>query len=502
MTGVALAGAPLAVVLVAMVTLRQPAARAGAAGLAVALVLSFAAFDLGGSAPGGAPSVLTGTMAEALHASATILWIILPALSIHEFQTRTGAVARLRDRMAGITADRRLQVLLVAWFFGLFIEGAAGFGTPVALGAPLLVGLGYGPVRAVAMALVGHAAGVSFGAVGTPALAQAEVTGLDPVALAGATAALHVPLAAVLLVALLRLADDAPLSRADLGRAGLALGCFALPFLGLATLAGPELATLGGALAGAAAFVALIRRAAPAAAPSPGARTGAAPGLAADLAPYLVIVLLVLASRLIAPLKAALVAPSLDWTLPGGFEGSLQPFYHPGTLLLLGLVAGAAATGRAGELPAAVAAALRRLAPVALALLAMLALARLMVHAGMIATLAEAAARTGAAWPLLAPMLGVLGTFITGSATASNILFSGLQLTTAESLGLPPVAMAAAQGYGAAVGNLVAPHNIIAGCAAVGSAGREGEALRRTAGACLLSSALAGAAILAVTAMV
>ena len=458
MTGVVLAAAPLAVVLVAMVALRQPAGRAGAAGLAVALVLAFGAFDLGAGVAGGARPVLSGTLAEALHATATILWIILPALSIHEFQTRTGAVDRLRDRMAGITADRRLQVLLVAWFFGLFIEGAAGFGTPVALGAPLLVGLGYGPVRAVALALVGHAAGVSFGAVGTPALAQAEVTGLDPVAIAGATAALHAPLAAVLLVALLRLADDAALSRADLGRAGLALGCFALPFLGLATLAGPELATLGGALAGAVAFVALIRRSVPAA------------------------------------------APTLDWALPGGYAGSFQPLYHPGTLLLAGLLAGAAATGRAGAVPGAAAAALRRLAPVALALLAMLTLARLMVHAGMIATLAEAAARTGAAWPLLAPMVGVLGTFITGSATASNILFSDLQLTTAQSLGLPPVAMMAAQGYGAAVGNLVAPHNIIAGCAAVGSVGREGEALRRTAAACLLCAALAGAVLLAVTA--
>jgi lactate permease len=495
----ALAAVPLAVVLVAMAGLHQPAARAGAAGLAVALVLALSVFDIAGAAPGGAAPALGGTLAEAVHATGTILWIILPALAIYDFQNRTGALARLRDRLTGLTDDRRLQVVLVAWFFGLFIEGAAGFGTPVALGAPLLVGLGYGPVRAVALALVGHAAGVSFGAVGTPALAQAEVTGLDPVAIAGATATLHMLLAGVLLLALLRLADDGPLRRADIGWGALALVCFALPFLAFAFLAGPELATLGGALAGTAVFVAFMRRGGgttaarrPDAAPAGG-------GMAADLSPYLAIVALVLASRLIPPLRRALTDVSLDWTLPGGFGGAFLPLYHPGTLLLLGLLAGAAATGRAGAVPAALAAALRRLVPVAFALLAMLALSRLMVHSGMIDILAGAAARAGGAWPLFAPAIGVLGTFITGSATASNILFSGLQLSTAAALGLPPVTMAAAQGYGAAIGNLVAPHNIIAGCAAVGAVGREGEALRRAAPACLLCTGLAGLVLLAVT---
>ena len=93
-----------------------------------------------------------------------------------------------------MTEDRRLQAILIGWFFGLFIEGAAGFGTPVALAAPLLVGLGYAPVRAVSLALLGHAAGVSFGAVGTPTLAQLEVSGLEARAVAGRVALLHAAL--------------------------------------------------------------------------------------------------------------------------------------------------------------------------------------------------------------------------------------------------------------------------------------------------------------------
>jgi lactate permease len=129
---------------------------------------------------------------------------------------------------------------------------------------------------------------------------------------------------------------------------------------------------------------------------------------------------------------------------------------------------------------------------VAAALGVMLALSRLMVHAGMIATLAEAAARTGPAWPVLAPGVGVLGTFVTGSATASNVLFTDFQLSAARALGLPEAAMTAAQGVGAAVGNILAPHNIIAGSATVGLVGREGDILRRTATACLVYAVAAG----------
>jgi lactate permease len=111
----------------------------------------------------------------------------------------------------------------------------------------------------------------------------------------------------------------------------------------------------------------------------------------------------------------------------------------------------------------------------------------------MIAALAEAAARTGGAWPVLAPAVGVLGSFVTGSATASNILFTDFQVSAARTLGLPDAPMTAAQGVGAAIGNIVAPHNIIAGSATVGLVGREGDILRRTALPCLLYVLAAGA---------
>jgi len=474
-----LAGLPLLIVLATMALLHWRVAVAGAAGLGVALAViwGFGRLDA---------ALLAGAGLEAASSTVTILWIILPALAIFELQARVGALDRFRQALAQISDDRAVQALLIAWFFGLFMEGAAGFGTPVALSAPLLVGLGFAPVRAVALALLGHAGGVSFGAVGTPALAQIALLDLPGTALAGWTMLLHLVPMVLLALAVMRLAQGGRLTGAQIRLALLAAVCFVLPAMALAWLIGPELPTLGGALLGGALFVALIRRK---------SATGQARWQLADLLPYLLILALVLLTRLVAPLQASLSGLWLGWDWQG-YSGGLAPLYHPGTLLMLGLVLAASLTGRRAALGSAIAAALRRLAPVALALFVMLALARLMVHGGLIAQAAEAAAQAGAFWPLLAPLIGVLGTFVSGSATASNILFTEFQAATARSLDLPLLMMAAAQGVGAAIGNAIAPHNIIAGMATVGLTGRDGEVLGHTL-VPVLAYALCAGAILA-----
>ncbi len=484
------AAAPLAVILLAMGVLRRPAVQAGGLGLLVAIGLTATVFHPDQGAPAALLTLLRGAFAEAAHSTLTILWIILPALAIFEFQKQVGALDRIRDVLASLTDDRHIQAILIAWFFGLFIEGAAGFGTPVALAAPLLVGLGYSPVRAVVLALLGHAAGVSFGAVGTPALAQAEITGLPGTDIAFQTALLHALCGPLLLTMMVRAASDGPLTRADFGWVAAAATCFIIPSLLLSALTGPELPSLGGALVGTIMFVGLLRW-------KTGGRPINAEQLVADLAPYLLILLLVLATRLVDPVQSALRDVALAWTLDDTYGGSFQPLYHPGTLLFLGLFVGAALTGRNAAVGGALAQALRRLVPVALALLVMLAVSRLMVHAEMISLLATAAASIGPAWPLIAPLVGILGTFITGSATASNILFTELQVSTATSLALPVPPLVAAQGFGAAIGNVIAPHNIIAGCATVGLVGREGDVLARTVKPCLIYVLLGGALVFA-----
>lgn len=495
------AAAPLLATLGLMLLGGWSAGRAAAAGLALALAVAVFVFDFGvGAGAGAAPSLTSGLQTvghEALFASASILWILWPALALHHHQERIGAITALQAALTALSPRPGMQVLMLGWFLALFLEGAAGFGTPAAIVAPLLVALGVPALQAVVIALLGHAAGVVFGALGTPLAAQVAMTGVPAADLAWRTALLNAGAAAALMLALARtaglagsgggparVAGAAPVvveaSRAiPAGWILLALLAFLLPNLVLAFGVGPALPTLGGAAVGLFVFAVVLHRRR-AARSDAGAGGGIDPrGLAKALAPYLILIGLVLASR----------------ALPGLAEG----LKHPGTLLLAALILGCWVQGRplASLLPAAQASG-RRLLPVALALLAMLALSRLMLHAGMVDALqAGAVALVGPAWPWLAPAMGALGSFVTGSATASNLLFSALQLQTAQELGLPTAWMLAGQAVGAAIGNIVCPHNVVAAAAAVGLAGREAEILRRTLLPCLAVLLLTGAALAA-----
>jgi lactate permease len=519
-----LAAAPIIVVLALMVGRRWAASRAGLVGAALALVIGVTAFGFARDTPAGTTAVgaLGGTFGEAAFTSLTILWIVLPALAIHHLQVATGATDRLRLALAGLAADPRLLALLIGWFFALFVEGAAGFGASVALAAPFLVGVGYRPLDAVVVAMLGHAIGVSFGAIGTPIVPQVAATGLAGGDIAAATASLHLLAGWLLLLVMMLVASRAtarPARGTIWGWTALAGVAFLGPYWLIATYVGPELPTLGGALIGAGIFVVALRLAgrrgdpellppdlplppgAPMiersagtveqAPPRPGpdgVADASAPAAASgtDLlragAPYLVLILLVLVTRLVPAVGDPLAAVQLTWTLPGGFAGSFSPLTHPGTLLAAAFLLGALLQ-RVGA-PAvqrALGTTVAQLGGVTIALVAMLSLARIMVHAGMTQSLAEAAAgAAGGAWPVLAPMVGVLGTFVTGSATASNVLFTDLQVATADALDLPLLPMVGAQGYGAAIGNVVCPHNIVAAGATVGLTGGEGDVLRRT----------------------
>lgn len=483
--------APILVILGLMLCLRWSAGQAGVAGLIVALPVAVLVFQLGGGAEGvGLAAALAGVAAEALFIAATILWIIGPALAIYELQQEGGAFAVVEKALGAVSREPRILAILVGWFFALFLEGAAGFGTPVALAAPVLVALGIPPVRALAIVLIAHSVGVSFGAVGTPLLPQMAATGLPPLALSLPTGLLHGALGWMMLLFAVRLAGTGGLLWP-----GVAAVSFLAPFTLIAAFVGPELPTLGGALLGGTVFVAAYRFAHRAGRQPSGTSPGELLGAAL---PYLVLLALILVTRLVAPIKDALEGLEIGWTLPGGFHGAMAPLYHPGTLLVAGFVVGGLLQGHGGgTLAGAAGRAVRRLPPVILALVAMLAVARLMVHAGMIEALADGAAATlGAVWPVVAPFVGVLGTFVTGSATASNVLLTDFQVATAERLALPVALLVAAQGFGAAVGNVVCPHNIVAGAATVNLARREGEVLALVLVPCLLYALAGGLLVL------
>lgn len=277
----------------------------------------------------------------------------------------------------------------------------------------------------------------------------------------------------------------------------LAAALFLLPYFLIAYFVGPELPTLGGALLGSAVFVVILRKAHTS--PAAGVAEPAPMSLAGAAMPYLALIALVLATRLIPPVQQVTFDIAWQWSLFDGFGGAFKPLYQPGTLLLAAFFFGALwQRASLDQVRGAMIEAIRKVVPVTIALVAMLGLSRIMVHAGMIDSLAHAAAElAGGAWPLLAPFVGMLGTFVTGSATASNILFTDFQQATALSLNLSVLALVAAQGFGAAVGNIICPHNIIAGCATVGLSGQEGGVLRKTLPACLVYVLLGGLLVLA-----
>lgn len=490
---------PVALLLALLLGARWSAGTAGAAAAVVAAIVATTVFGFGAGA--GVFPALGGAFAEALFQSATILWIIFPALCIHEYQTASGGTALFGRALAGISGDPRIVALLIAWFFALFMEGAAGFGTPIALAAPLLVALGFTPVTALVLAIVGSAVAVPFGAVGTPMAALVGETALDPPALSVAVALLNASVGWIMAATVVRVAAaDRQVAGGGMGWAILAAAFFFVPVGLLAWTTGPELPSLGGAVVGGLAFILFVRRENRAETRENAANAPSAGALIRAASPYLATIALILATRLIGPLALALRGVTLEWSLPGGFGGSVQPLLHPGTLLLLAfLFTGLSQAGGRPLLSPALATVLRRLPPVGFALVAVLTLARLMVHAGMIDLLARATAGLfGGGWPLVAPLLGALGAFVTGSGTASNILLGEFQVSAAQLTGTSPLLIAAAQAVGAAAGNLIAPHNIVAGAATIGLVGREGEILRRTFPPALLYAGAAGVVALAV----
>jgi lactate permease len=327
------ATAPLALIVLLMALWRWSAASAGLVGLVAAMVGAIGFFGFGTSIHGeqGIVGALIGTGAEAAFSAVDILWIILPALSLYELQQRSGAIDAIRTGLISLSSDKTLLAIIIAWFFASFMEGAAGFGTPIALAAPLLVSLGFTPVVAVALPLIGHVAGTSFGALGTPIFAQADVSGISGNSIAPPTALLHASLAPLLVLSIVFVAGTGRFQAKYAAWAIVAAVCFLLPYLVLAVWVGPELPTIGGALAGGSAFAFVLRRM-----HAQRAETLDARSLAIAALPYVVLVGLILVTRLVPQIRDPLRQVVLEWALPGPFGGRIEPLYHPGTMLFAG----------------------------------------------------------------------------------------------------------------------------------------------------------------------
>lgn len=474
-----LAALPIALVLALMIGRRWSGPRAGLAGWLAGVAVGATAFGL-------TFDVWWVSQAKGLLLSLIVLWVLWPALVLYQLVDGVGGIRALAGALERLIGERGLLAVVMAWAFSGMLEGLAGFGIPIAIVAPMLVGLGVAPVAAVAAVAVGHAWSVTFGDMGVIYETLIRLVAVDEAHLARVTAGLLG--AAVLLTGLsaARILGQMGRWRAVVVLApGISLAQYGLVMAGLAPLA-----AFGAGLAGVALAVLISRARAGA------ARLDDSPALRGAAASYGLLAALLAAIALIGPLYARLASVAWSPEFPAvetraGFAiaaagQTLRPLVHPGTAILL--VAGASAwafrqagLAASGNGQRALRRTVHTAAPATAGIVAMVGLSTLMEYTGMTQLLAETTADLlDRAFPLFSPLVGMLGAFATGSNNNSNVLFAGLQEQVARLLEIAPAVLVAAQTAGGSLGSMIAPAKIIVGCSTTGLQGRDGEVLRVT----------------------
>jgi lactate permease len=513
---------PILSVAILLVALRMPASRAMPLALAITILLAFTVW--------GVPGVqIAASVIEGLIIAASVVLIVLGALSFLGVMRTSGSLALIRLDFMKVSPDSRIQMLFVGWLLVGFIEGAAGFGTPATVAAPLLIALGFPALAAICLALIADVSAVTFGAVGTPIIVgMAQGTGrdwADPADVEYLTGvALQtqaIDIVAGMSITLLMMYLLTHVFAAEKGRRPfvemiplsiLAALSFSVPAYLWTLWLGVEFGGLLGAATGMVILFVVVRlgllvpRTAwsvtvgyidPAELEEMVASTEAE-AEAAHLstlrvwAPYLLLTALLLLTRVVDPIKEALNSWTLAWEEILGTEISadFEPLYSPGIIFLIV----AAFTVWLHHVPR------EKLRPTAttigsavagsaLVLAAAVPIVRVFLNsdvnsndlASMPLELAVAAELVlGANWPLAAPIVGALGSFVSGSATFSHLMFASLQESVAASVGADPTVVLAQQVGGANAGNMVCVTNIVTVAAVVGLLGREGDVIKVT----------------------
>ena len=532
-----MAAVPVVVMLAALAFFHIKAHLAALLALASALLISIFAF--------GMPASMTGSAAlfGAANGLLPIGWIVLNIIFLHRLTTENGSFKVLQDSLARITDDRRLQLLLIAFCFGAFFEGAAGFGTPVAVTGAILIGLGFSPLAASGLALIANTAPVAFGALGTPIITLAKVTGLDEMELSMMVGR-QLPFFSVLVPFWLIWAFAGWRKMLEIWPAILVAGVsFAIPQFLVSNYHGPMLVDVIAALISMACLTLFLKVWKPATIHTSAALSGrvdnskvdeekitasaafsdqARPAVMRAWMPWIILTVFVFAwgtqgfknmfdtrpaidpvtqsAKLDPagkPLREAnpIFAPAVTFTslhlqiekvppvvaAPKAEEAVYKFTWltATGSGILLAAIVGGLLMGY--SIPQLIKQYLRTLWVVRFSLItiaAMLALGFLTRYSGLDATMGLAFAATGIFYPMFGTLLGWLGVALTGSDTASNVLFGGLQRVTSEQLGISPVLMAAANSSGGVMGKMVDAQSIVVASTATRWYGHEGEILR------------------------
>lgn len=439
----------------------------------------------------------------ALYGLFPICWLVVMAVFLFNLTVQSGQFEIIKHYMASITADRRLQALLIAFSFGSFLEGTAGFGAPVAITAAMLVGLGFNPLYASGICLIANTAPVAFGSIGIPITVASQVSGIPELPISqmvGRTLpilSLFLPFYLVSIIAGVKKAREIAPALLVSGASFAFFQWFSANFLG------PALPDVIAGLGSIVSLMLFLRFWKPRAIwrfanePEPTLATTATytgGQLLRAWSPFLVLTIMVIAWGL-QPIKEVLNAVGMtQLEVPvlhnaiGGIDGSPLPkvfklnyLSAAGTAILLAALVAIPLVGLTYRQGASVfAATLAQLKFPILTIAAVLGFAYIVNDSGITLTLADALASTGVLFPFFAPVLGWLGVFITGSDTSANALFSKVQYATAQSIGVDPVVTVGANVSGGVVGKMISPQSIAVAAAAGNLVGQESQLFRFT----------------------
>lgn len=483
-------------------------------------------------------SRIAASTIQGLIQTAGLLWIIFGAILLLNTLKHSGGITAIRNGFSGISPDRRVQALIVAWLFGCFIEGASGFGTPAAVAAPLMVALGFPALAAVVVGMMIQSTPVSFGAVGTPIVvgvgsglnrssitSELEAAGstwevffqqvTSGVAITHGIVGILMPLILVTIMVRFFGANKSWKEGLSIVPFAIFTGIsFVVPYMLVGVFLGPEFPSMIGAMVGLAIVVPAARKGFllpkdtwdfPESTSWPDEWIGNLQIKLEDVVgqapmstfkgwiPYVLLAVFLVASRTIEPLKAALTSISMSWSnILGeeGISGSIEPLYLPGGIIIA-VVAVTFFLHRMStrNMSAALSESTKTIFGAGFVLIFTVPMVRILINSGvngadiasMPVMMAQAVASgVGDIYPFFAPAVGAMGAFIAGSNTVSNLMLAEFQFSVAETLGVSTAMMVALQAVGAAAGNMIAIHNVVAASATVGLLGREGATIRKT----------------------
>lgn len=420
-----------------------------------------------------------------------ILLVIVAALFTYNLAVETKTMDVIKKMLSSITTDKRIQVLILAWGFGGFLEAVAGYGTAVAIPASILASLGFNPLFAAVICLLANTVPTAFGALGIPVTTLATVTGLEVVHLSYVTS---IQLAGfIVLIPFLLVVLTEKSIKALKGVVGITLISgitFAVPQIFIAKYLGADLPALVASICSMACTILMAKAMNKEKVETKEDKIGLKEGILAWLPYILLCGLILIASPLVPSINSLLAKASSNIHIYTGDATSTTAFSWintPGMMILIAtFIAGLIQKLKFTYMLDVLKRTVIQLKTSFITIMSIVAISKIMSHSGMTSSISFGlCAITGSFYPLIAPLLGAIGTFVTGSDTSANILFGALQTEAAKSLSIDPYWIAAANTAGATAGKMISPQSIAIATSATGLIGSEGKILSTTVKYCL-----------------